>query len=327
MQSHTTGSGGAAADAAVPAEKTGDRVLDWPLEAGLETRWVSAHDGTRLRVLVGGAKHGPRVVFVHGFPQNAAEWRKVAARLADRFRVVLYDLRGFGASELGQSGSYDLDTLASDLDAVIDATADEGDASLPPIVCAHDWGGPIAWHALGRRPSLARGHVSANGPHASAYTRDLVHTPEQRARAWYTVVFQIPGIERLLSANGAASIAWMLRRSSPAGLFTDEELELYLAPMRDPARLRAGLSYYRAAARRLIGGRAQAFEAPVVTVPTIIVWGERDAALVRSAPDTIQTHYCPAAEVRRLPASHWVPEECPDDVARAIEDLDARTRP
>lgn len=309
------------------AQKNGDRVHDWPLELGLEVRFVEAGDGTRLRVLVGGAERGPRVIFVHGFPQNAAEWRKVAALLRDRYRVVLYDLRGYGGSELGPPGGYDLDTLASDLEAVIDATRSEGDASLAPLLCAHDWGGPIAWHVVGRSPSLVRGHVSVNGPPFAAYARDLAETPAQRARAWYTAVFQIPGVEHVLSANGAASIAWMLRRSSPPGTFTNEDLELYLAPMRDPARLRAALSYYRSAARRLFTAKSGVFEAPTVSVPTIIVWGERDAALVRSAPDTIQTHYCPGAEIRRIPASHWVPEESPAEVARALEDLDARSRP
>jgi len=313
--------------AASRARKNGDRVHDWPLELGLEARFVEVGDGTRLRVLVGGAERGPRLIFVHGFPQNAAEWRKVAALLGERYRVVLYDLRGYGASELGRSERYDLDTLASDLEAVIDATRSEGDPSLAPLLCAHDWGGPIAWHVVGRSPSLVRGHVSVNGPHYAAYARDLAETSDQRARAWYTVVFQIPGVEHALSAKGAAAIAWMLRRSSPPGLFSDEDLELYLAPMRDPARLRAALSYYRSAARRLLTAKSGVFEAPTVTVPTIIVWGERDAALVRTAPDTIQAHYCPTAEIRRIPASHWVPEESPEVVASALEDLDARTRP
>lgn len=309
------------------ATKNGDRVHDWPIELGLEVRFVRTGDGTRLRVLVGGAERGPRVVFVHGFPQNAAEWRKVATLLRERYRVVLYDLRGYGASELGPREGYDLDTLASDLETVIDATRSEGDPSLAPLLCAHDWGGPIAWHVVGRSPSLVRGHVSVNGPHYAAYARDLAETSDQRARAWYTAVFQIPGIEHLLSANGAASIAWMLRRSSPPGTFSNEDLELYLAPMRDPARLRAALSYYRSAARRLLTAKSGVFEAPTVTVPTIILWGERDAALVRTAPDTIQAHYCPGAEIRRVPASHWVPEESPAEVARAVEDLDLRTRP
>jgi pimeloyl-ACP methyl ester carboxylesterase len=312
--------------AASPPTKNGDRIHDWPIELGLETRFVRAGDGTRLRVLVGGAERGPRIVFVHGFPQNAAEWRRVVSLLRDRYRVVLYDLRGYGASELGPSDGYDLDTLASDLEAVLDATQHEGDPSLAPLLCAHDWGGPIAWHVVGRSPALVRGQVSVNGPHYAAYARDLADTSEQRARAWYTAVFQIPGVERLLSANGAAAIAWMLRRSSPPGLFSNEDLELYLAPMRDPARLRAALSYYRSAARRLLTAKSGVFEAPTVTVPTIILWGERDAALVRTAPDTIQTHYCPGAEIRRIPASHWVPEESPAEVERALDDLDARTR-
>jgi pimeloyl-ACP methyl ester carboxylesterase len=297
--------------------KTGDRVVDWPLEHGLGTSWVTTKDGTRLRVLTAGDVRARRLLLVHGFPQNAAEWRRVLALVRDRFRVLLVDLRGFAGSDLATNGRYDLDTVVSDLVTVLE-TPELGGAAGPAIVCGHDWGGPIVWELCTQRPDLVQHHVSVNGPHWGAYLLELKSSSVQRKRSWYVGLFQIPGIEHVLSSQGAGFFAWMFRSSSPNDLFTSEDLEIYLAPLRDPKRLRAGLSYYRQARGRLAKLRGGDL-GPPVRVPTTIVWGERDPVMRKTMPDTMREHFCPGAEILRLPGvSHWVPEERPDAVAQAI---------
>jgi len=77
------------------------------------TRWgsaaVAAHfpgfqhldmrtSGATIRLRHGGS--GPPLLLVHGNPQNHTCWYKVAAKLAERFHVVLPDLRGYGDSSL-----------------------------------------------------------------------------------------------------------------------------------------------------------------------------------------------------------------------------------
>lgn len=68
---------------------------------------------------------GPAVVFVHGWPLNADSWDYYSELLANSgYRAISYDRRGFGRS--GQSGeTYDYDTLADDLDAVIRASGEK----------------------------------------------------------------------------------------------------------------------------------------------------------------------------------------------------------
>ena len=158
--------------------------------------------------------------------------------------------------------------------------------------------------------------------------RVLLRDPAQRRSSWYTALFQIPRIEHLLASNGAAFFVWGLRASSAAGVFSDEDLELYLSPMRDPARLRSALEYYRAGRRRSLGGGSKARTARPIEVPTIVLWGEDDSAIRPSVRDEMLRGICPTAELRSLPGvSHWVPDERPEEVARAILDgLDAEEK-
>lgn len=305
---------------------TGDRLTDFPAEHGLETTWITARDGTRLRVLLGGEQSGPRLLCVHGFPQNAAEWRKVHALVRDRFAVSIVDLRGFGRSDLAASGDYTLETLTADLESVIDGTAGHGRGDRVHLL-SHDWGGPISWSLCEKRPQLVAHHTAVNAPHFGAYTKELLGDSKQLRGGWYTLMFQIPGIERVLAANGAATFANGLRASSAAGTFSDEDIELYAGPLADPVRLGACLSYYRAAFRRLLRTRGR-FVPPAepIRVPSIVVWGLRDEAVRFAIAEAMKRLVCPDAEIRPIEgATHWVPDERPDLVARAVLDGLART--
>ncbi|WP_324277800.1 alpha/beta hydrolase [Blastococcus brunescens] len=62
---------------------------------------------------------GQPVVLIHGYPLDGHSWeRQTRALLADGYRVITYDRRGFGQSSKVGSG-YDYDTFAADLDTVL----------------------------------------------------------------------------------------------------------------------------------------------------------------------------------------------------------------
>lgn len=294
----------------------------WARELGLDAVAVTAPDGTRLRVLVGGAPAGPRALFLHGFPQHGGAWRRVARLLAREMRLVIPDLRGYAASELAASDRYDLETLVADVVAVDRATrADDADR---PLVVAHDWGGPIAWHTLHRHPELARGLVATNAPHGGAYARQLTGNPDQLRRSWYTGVFQIPHVERLLCAGGGRGFRLVFESSAPRGLLSPEEIDDYVRPMLAPGRARAALAYYREGARALLRDRSAVVDASPITAPVIIVWGQADAALSRQHPEACRP-YASDLAIRRLDGvSHWVPEQAPEAVADAVREIATR---
>ena len=292
-------------------------IESFPTAYGFDVVHATAQDGTRLRIVVAGASNTRRVVCLHGFPQNAAAWRKVAGMLAEDFQVVMPDLRGFGASDLAASGRYDLDTVAADVTRVIERTSHGAEPKV--VLVTHDWGGPVGWHFLGRAGALVHHHVCVNGPHLLAYAKELVTDPKQRKGGWYTAMFQLPGIEHLLAAGGGQGLAKTLVRSSKPGTFSEEDIALYIEPLAsDVRRMRAGLAYYRAGLSWLASPRHRGESARIET-PTTIVWGMRDVAIRPSVLERMLREVCPAATVRRLPTgTHWLPDESPEEIAVAV---------
>ena len=62
---------------------------------GFERRMVKT-SGATINTLRGGS--GPPLLLLHGYPQTHVEWHKIAPRLAQKFTVVVADLRGYGDS-------------------------------------------------------------------------------------------------------------------------------------------------------------------------------------------------------------------------------------
>jgi pimeloyl-ACP methyl ester carboxylesterase len=93
--------------------------------------------------------------------------------------------------------------------------------------------------------------------------------------------------------------------------------------MRETKRLRAALSYYREARKEIVKNGGRISDTRQIDVPTTLLWGRKDPALVPGLAERIVSEYVPAASIRWLDdATHWVPDEEPEAVARAI--LDAR---
>lgn len=93
---------------------------------------------------------GPReampVVLIHGFPLNHTMWAPQIAALPDKHRVIAYDIRGHGDSDVG-GGQYTMDLFADDLIALLNHLKIE-----KAVLCGLSMGGYIALRALERNP-------------------------------------------------------------------------------------------------------------------------------------------------------------------------------
>lgn len=91
---------------------------------------VSGAGGVKLRVDETGSRSGRPLVFIHGFSQSRESWKKqMESDLAADFRLIAYDLRGHGLSDVPADSYTDSITWASDLKAIIDEL--ELDGAVP----------------------------------------------------------------------------------------------------------------------------------------------------------------------------------------------------
>ncbi|TMQ95569.1 alpha/beta fold hydrolase [Actinomadura soli] len=204
----------------------------------------------RLAVRVRGEGHRPTVVLVHGYPDTGAMWDEVAERLAGRFRVVAYDVRGAGASSSPSDPlDYRLDALMGDLEAVLDGVG----ADEPVHLVGHDWGSVQGWEAVigDRLRGRIASFTSISGPdrrHMARWARravrsgprGVVEVLDQARRSVYMPVLMAPKIGELAARLLAAGFPRLIARREGA-----DPRSGHPAATR-PADARNGLGLYRA---------------------------------------------------------------------------------
>jgi len=265
-----------------------------------------------------------RVLLLHGFPEAAFVWDEVMQRLQPQAACVAPNLRGYpGSSAPTDVASYRARYLVTDIAAVIEALGAPVD-----LLVAHDWGGALAWALAAQRPELMHRLLIVNAPHPAAFLRELRDNPAQRTASAYMNFLCRPDAETLLAEGGYARL-WPFFGAAPAWL-TPELRERYLASWN--AGLTGPLNYYRASPLRPATAPATApddapktlallEDAVTVRVPTTVLWGERDHALLPALLHGLE-RWVPNLQVRRVPeASHWIVHEQPALVADQIRHL------
>lgn len=257
-------------------------------------------DGLRLWVTREGDPGAPTVLLVHGYPDNSSMWDGVAERLAGRFHVVRYDVRGCGRSEapVDRSG-YRLEHLAADLAAV----ARVASPGRPVHLVGHDWGSVQSWHAVTdpRYTDLFASYTSISGPcldHVDYWLRRnllrlrLGRVLRQLTHSWYIGFFQLPMVPEL---------AW---RTSLRHRFSADE--------RDAVN---GIELYRA---NMVGGRLRSPRRTDVPVQQLAL--TRDPFVLPPLL-TAADPWCTHLYRRTLPLGHWAPRTHPDTVAAHVTEF------
>ena len=114
---------------------------------------MTKHNIRGLNVVEYGENNSQAVIFIHAFPLCNRMWDKQAEVLQNDYRVITYDLRSFGYSELGD-GHFTIDTHVSDLISIIDSLKIE-----KPVICGLSMGGYIALRALELYQSKFKGAI------------------------------------------------------------------------------------------------------------------------------------------------------------------------
>jgi haloacetate dehalogenase len=273
-----------------------------------------------IDLVVGG--RGPGLLLLHGYPQTKAMWHRIAPALAERFTVVVPDLRGYGASSRPPAGDdhagYSKRRMAEDQVEVMERL---GFAAFH--LAGHDRGARVAYRLALDHPARV----------LTLAVLDVVPTYEQFARVdrlsalgsyhWYFLAQPRGFPERLIGADPDFFLRHTL--ASWAGdpdCFAPDALAEYLHAFRDPDVIQATCEDYRAGATvdhaldeaDLRAGRR-------LTCPVLVLWGE--AGRPHKRGQVLETWARWAVDVRGqgLPCGHFLPEEAPAATLEALVDF------
>lgn len=268
----------------------------------------------QLHAVVAGAAGAPLVVLLHGFPEFWYEWRnQIGPLVAAGFRVITPDQRGYNLSS--KTGPYDLQTVGNDVAHLIGAAGYDS-----AHVVGHDWGGAAAWAVAAWHPELVSRLVVINLPNPLAMSDSLARLNiRQYLRSTYAAFFQIRRLpEWMLGRNNFSLLQRVLSATALPGTYTAEDLARHVDAWSQPGALTAMLGWYRAAGvsrRQLLASRAQFSR---IAAPTVMLWGERDAALGIELAEASVPLLADGRLIRYPNHTHWLPAEAPAEVTKQL---------
>lgn len=282
----------------------------------IEKRFIQVGE-IKLHVAFAGPEDGEPVILLHGFPEFWHGWKNQIPALAEQgFRVIAPDQRGYNLSDKPAGvAAYHIDILAQDIIGLMDGLGYE-----QVNLAGHDWGAAVAWIVAENYPQRLKRLMILNVPHPRVMARAFrTGNLRQLLKSWYMFYFQIPALpEKMLAANDYNAIIRGMLGIGIKGSFKREDFDAYKQAWKQPGALTAMLNWYRAAVR--VAGKAAntSPHAPRITVPTLMLWGEKDGALGKElAPASMEL--CDQGELIYFPeASHWIQHDEPAAVSQQM---------
>lgn len=275
-------------------------------------------DGIRLAAATWGDPQSPPLVLIHGYPDDRAVWTAVAERLAGRFYVIAYDVRGAGESTCPKrTGGFKIPELIADFTAVVDELV----PGRAVHVAGHDWGSIQAWNIVAELQASGRiaSFTSISGPgldYIGAELRaklarpnlaDLSKVVGQLGRSWYIGAFQLPFL---------APTVWRAGLGKRWRAVLEQLGDLPPGSPYPPADITAqgvnGIGLYRAN----IGVR-RAPRPREITVPVQIVLPRRDPFVGRVLYEGIE-RWVPNLTFTEADGGHWMVISQPEAIADLI---------
>ncbi len=258
-----------------------------PREERSHAHVVTAPDGAVLHVETLGSQSAPTIVLTHGWGLNADAWWYTKHALAERFRVVVWDLPGLGRSKSPKDGKFTIDRFAQALGAVVQSTGPG-----PVLLVGHSIGGMTTqtfWRAC---PAALRqrvnGMVLVDTTHENplhtmrlSWLWQALRWPAIEPMSWLTILFS--PLVWLFSWQGYLSGSNQLAmRMTGFGRFATRgqvDFTARLACKGSPGVQAAGnLAMFRWKATEVL---------PTIDVPILILTGTKDIVTLPRASELI----------------------------------------
>jgi haloacetate dehalogenase len=227
---------------------------------------------TSHTIIANGIRHhlvetgdGPPVVLLHGFPETHHAWRHQIPVLAQHYRVIAPDLRGYGETDKPTSG-YDKRTMANDLKALLDHLQ-IGRIAL----VSHDRGARVATRFVKDHPDrVDRLVVMDNVP--TRVVAQMLNAQIAKAY-WFFLFHQVPDLPEALIAGKER--VWLKHFFSDwcynPHAISSEAFETYVRAYEAPGAVRGAMADYRANAEDVAQDKVDADK--LITCPTLALWG------------------------------------------------------
>ena len=265
---------------------------------------------------------GAPLLLLHGHPQTHALWHRVAPALAQRFTLVMMDLRGYGDSDRPPADAEHINYSKREM--ALDALAVMRHHGFEQFgVLAHDRGARVAHRlALDHPQAVQRMMLLDIAPTLAMYE----HTSEAFAKAywhWFFLIQPPPLPEALIESDPVRYLRSLMgRRHAGLAAFAPEALAEYERCISLPGSALGMCEDYRAAASiDLVHDRADRAVGKLVQAPLRVLWGEHGA--VGQCFDVLALWRAAATQVsgRALPCGHYIAEEAPEALLAEVNDF------
>lgn len=303
-----------------------------PSERPLETRAVirniaaGALDVAYYEV---GPAAGPPVLMLHGFPYDAHAYDQASRQLAMAgWRCIVPFLRGYGPTRFLSRDTFrsgQQAALGLDLKAFMDAVGIRS-----AVLVGYDWGGRAACVVAALWPELVSGLVTC-GTAYNLHNSNTLKTPhafEAERRDWYWFYLSSERGQNALTQDRRAFCRFLWADFSPTWKFDASTFDRSAGSFDNPDFADVVLHSYRYRIGAVAGDPAledleqRLASQPVITAPTIALWGADDGVNPPEPLDKVAPHFSQLRRFTKLSGiGHNPPQEAPDFVVQAVREL------
>lgn len=289
----------------------------------MDNAYISSEDVQLYTEVYGSPMSKDTLILLHGFADSHQTWNNLVDFLNKDYRVICFDIRGFGKSSVPQSKrGFSMEHLVSDLDHVINHYCKDGQKVH---LVGHDWGGMIHWSYISI-PEYAikvQSMISLSAPHPAIAINNffenfrsmnvqlLNESIIQLSRSWYIAFFQIPIVPEMFSEILAITLWEKLLKSWQ--IPSDDEM-YRLSSKEVSKNLNASVNLYR----ELLQNGIPPLPTSMISVPIAQIIPVKDTTISQETyknSDKFARHY----KRYRIPSGHWVHKEKPYEVYQIID--------
>jgi haloacetate dehalogenase len=284
---------------------------------GFASHWIDTEAG-QIFARSGGS--GPPLLLLHGYPQTHVEWHAVAGKLAERFTVVMMDLRGYGWSRVVESengSGYAKQLMAEDAVAVMEALG-----HVKFRVVGHDRGARVAYRMAFDMPERLEKFATIDIIPTAAMFDGMNARSALNKYHWLFLAQPAPFPETMIGNSVLYYLehtlaSWTAKKSLAP--FSPEALARYRMAFNEPSRIHATCEDYRAGATLdRAHDEADREAGRKIAVPLLALWGASGIPSAGVSPLDVWRDWARDVRGHAIESGHFVPEENPVALLEAL---------